>query len=58
MQISKCSHSLGGTQGSGDVVLPLEDGLVLLHLLLDLVQEEGVLLTLGVAFHGGQPGVL
>ena len=56
MPISECSHSLGGTRGSGDVVLPLEDGLVLSHLLLDLVQEEGVLLTLGVAFHGGQPG--
>ena len=38
------------------MILPLEDGLVLTHLLLDLVQEEGVLLTLGVAFHGGQPG--
>ena len=56
MPISECSHSLGGTRGSGDVVLPLEDGLVLSHLLLDLVQEEGVLLTLGVAFHGGPPG--
>ena len=58
MPISECSHSLGGTRGSGDVILPLEDGLVLSHLLLDLVQEEGVLLTLGVAFHGGQHGIL
>ena len=40
------------------MVLPLEDGLVLWHLLLDLVQEEGVLLTLGVAIHGGQQGIL
>ena len=58
MPISECSHSLGGTRGSGDAILPLEDGLVLTHLLLDLVQEEGVLLTLGVAFHGGQHGIL
>ena len=58
MPISECSHSLGGTRGSGDVVLPLEAGLGLSHLLLDPVQEEGVLLTLGVTFHGGQPEVL
>ena len=38
------------------MVLPLEAGLGLSHLLLDPIQEEGVLLTLGVAFHGGQPG--
>ena len=56
MPLSECSHSLGGAQGSGDVVLALEDGLVLSHLLLDHIQEEGVLLTLGVAFHGGPPG--
>ena len=55
MPISACSHALGGTRSSGDVVLPLEAGLGLSHLLLDLVQEEGVLLTLGVALHGGQP---
>ena len=58
MPTSACSHALCGTRGSGDVVLPLEAGLGLLHLLLDSVQEEGVLLTLGVAFHGGQHGIL
>ena len=58
MALSECSHSLGGARGSGDVILPLKDGLVLTHLLLDLIQEEGVLLTLGVAFHGGQHGIL
>ena len=45
-------------EAPGDVVLPLEPGLELSHLLLDPVQEEGVLLTLGVTFHGGQPEVL
>ena len=58
MPTSACSHALGGTRGSGDMVLPLEAGLVLSHLLLDLVQEVGVILTLGVAFHGGQHGIL
>ena len=53
-----CSHTLGGTRGSGDVVLPLEAGLGLSHLFLDPVQEEGVLHTLGMAHNGGQPGVL
>ena len=58
MPISSCSHALGGTRGSRDVVLPLELGLGLLHLLLDPVQEEGVHETLRVALHGGQPEVL
>ena len=45
-------------EAPGDVVLPLEPGLELSHLLLDPVQEEGVHETLGVALHGGQPEVL
>ena len=45
-------------EAPGDVVLPLEPGLGLSHLLLDPVQEEGVHETLGVALHGGQPEVL
>ena len=58
MALSECSHSLGDARGSGDVVLALEDGLVLSHLHPEHVQAEGVLLTLGVAFHGGQLGIL
>ena len=42
----------------GTWFLPLEDGLVLMPLLLGHIQEEGVLLTLGVAFHGGPHGIL
>ena len=45
-------------EAPGDVVLPLEPGLELSHLLLDPVQEEGVHETLGATFHGGQPEVL
>ena len=48
MALSKCSHSLGDAWGSRDVVLALGDGLLPSHLLLlDPVEEEGVLLTLG-----------
>ena len=46
MALSECSHSLGDARGSGDVVLALGDGLLPSHLLLDHVEEEGVLLTL------------
>ena len=45
-------------EAPGDVVLPLELGLGLSHLLLDPVQEEGVHETLGVTFALGQPEVL
>ena len=60
---SKCQYPRGFTlwvepEAPGDVVLPLEPGLELSHLLLDPVQEEGVHETLGVALHGGQPEVL
>ena len=60
---SKCQYPRVVTlwvepQAPGDVVLPLELGLGLSHLLLDPVQEEGVHETLGVAFALGQPEVL
>ena len=59
MPTSAWFHALGGIpEAPGAMVVPLEPGLELSHLLLDPVQEEGVHKTLGVALHGGQPEVL
>ena len=45
-------------EAPGAMVVPLEPGLELSHLFLDLVQVEGVHDTLGEAFALGQPEVL